>query len=83
MFTLAGDAEIKVNPENKNQLLLPNGLIADMNGNNFTVQPKAQFTLTIWGDGFVEGDKLTLKLNIGSPLTGVLATCEGDYFKVK
>ncbi len=83
LFPINGDADIQVNPENKNQLLLPQGLVADMSGNNFSVQPKSQLGVTIWGEGFFEGEKLRLELKIGSPFTGVLSTCQGDFYKKK
>ncbi|MGZ5244660.1 MAG: calcium-binding EGF-like domain-containing protein [Bacteroidia bacterium] len=82
-FPLNGDADIAVNPENKDQLLLPQGLIADVSGNNFSVLPKSQLGVSIWGEGYFEGERMFLKLNIGSPITGVLSTCQGDFYKKK
>jgi hypothetical protein len=83
LFPLAGDADITVNPENKNQLFLPNGLVANMSDYNFTVPPKSVSAASIWGEGYFEGEKMHLKLYFGSVITGVLGSCEGDYYKVK
>lgn len=82
-FPLNGDWEIKVNPDNKEQLILPQDMIAQMSGNNFSVQPKTIVAVSVWGDGYFEGERMHLKLNIGSPITGILGTCEGDYYKKK
>ncbi|RYD79560.1 MAG: hypothetical protein EOP53_09460 [Sphingobacteriales bacterium] len=83
IFPIPGDADVQVNPKNKDQLLLPNGLVADIIGNKFVVQPMSFSAAMIWGDGFFEDDKMFLKLNFGSPITGVLATCQGDFYKMK
>ena len=41
------------------------------------------YAIANWGEGYFEGERMHLKLNFGSVITGVLGTCEGDYYKVK